>query len=184
MFDETTFLPMRTVEAGLAGTPYILLNLKQRALCIFFRLQIFSSSQKAISAADTWHDYRLKIPFRQMNKIFQSRNVTTGTISQLTVLDSPPMYHRRIRDIEATFIEEGSWRDSDCWYRQTHIVHNPLQLSTLPVTLPRHKPIIDIGASSLAFCSTLDLFTKILFLLLIGHISSRPLECIQNQLRE
>ncbi|OOF98623.1 hypothetical protein ASPCADRAFT_512858 [Aspergillus carbonarius ITEM 5010] len=145
MFDETTFLPMRTVEAGLAGTPYILLNLKQRALCIFFRLQIFSSSQKAISAADTWHDYRLKIPFRQMNKIFQSRNVTTGTISQLTVLDSPPMYHRRIRDIEATFIEEGSWRDSDCWYRQTHIVHNPLQLSTLPVTLPRHKPIIDIG---------------------------------------
>ncbi|GKZ81065.1 hypothetical protein AnigIFM56816_005576 [Aspergillus niger] len=147
MLNETTLLPMRTIEAGPLGKPFLLLNLKLRELHVFFQLQILSSGNKSTStsAPDTWHNYRLRIPLRQLGKIFQSCNITTGVISHLTVLDSPPMYHRRISDINATFHEPGSWRDSDCWYRQTHIVHNPLSLSTLPVSLPRQKPLIDIG---------------------------------------
>lgn len=150
MLNETTLLPMRTVEAGPLGKSFLLLNLKSKELHVFFQLQILGSSIKSTSTSspDTWYTYRLRIPLKQLGKIFQSRNITTGVVSHLTVLESPPMYHRRISDISATFHEPGSWRDSDCWYRQTHIVHNPLSLSTLPVSLPRQKPIIDIGMPS------------------------------------
>ncbi|PWY82203.1 RNA-directed RNA polymerase (Sad-1) [Aspergillus heteromorphus CBS 117.55] len=145
MLDETTLLPMRTIEPGLFGTPFLLLDLRQRSLFVHFQLQLVGSRAKTASQNVKYDSYRLKVPLRQMRGVFETRSIITGVISQLTVLDTPPLYHRHIRNIDSTFLEDCTWRDSDCWYRQTYIIHNPMDLSTLPISLQRLKPIIDIG---------------------------------------
>ncbi|PYH98795.1 putative RNA-directed RNA polymerase (Sad-1) [Aspergillus ellipticus CBS 707.79] len=145
MLNETTLMPMKTLPHGPAGSPFILLDLRQRSLFVYFQLQLFSSNTKSISIHETYESYRVRIPLRQMSKIFQTSNITSGLVSQITILDSPPLYHRRIRNLDSTFIEDGSWRDWDCWYRQTYIISNPMELSTLPISLQRQRPLIDIG---------------------------------------
>lgn len=138
-------LPMRTVGAGHGEQAYLVLDLKRRALFAYFQLAIFNPKQKSATGTGLHHEYRLKIPFPQMTRIFQTRDSTSGCISQFTFLDSPPLYHRRIKNIENTFIDGSAWRDSDTWFRQTHVVHNPQGQASLPASLRKLNPIIDIG---------------------------------------
>ncbi|KAI9927937.1 hypothetical protein MW887_002789 [Aspergillus wentii] len=145
MFDETTMLPMRTVGAGTEENASLVLDLKSKAMFVYFQLPIFNTKQKPNTTSQLYHEYRLKIPFTQLTRIFQTRCSKLGTTSHLTFLNSPPIYHRRIKNIASTFIDENAWRDSDTWFRQTYIVHNPQELATLPVSLRKAKPVIDIG---------------------------------------
>lgn len=137
--------PMRTVGAGHDEQAYLVLDLQRRALFVYFQLAIFNPKQKSAKATGLQHEYRLKIPFPQMTRIFQSRDFTSGCISQFTFLDSPPLYHRRIKNIENTFTDDSTWRDSGTWFRQTHVVHNPQGQASLPASLQKLNPIIDIG---------------------------------------
>ncbi|KAJ0422162.1 RNA dependent RNA polymerase-domain-containing protein [Aspergillus carlsbadensis] len=137
LVNETTMMPMRTVGSSTNEQAYVVLNLRRKDLLVYFRLPILGRQQS--------QEYRLKVPFSQLDRFFQTQDPSTGNISHYTFLSSPPHYHRRINNIESTFIEETSWRESDTWFRQAHIVHNPQEHATLPVSLRKQNPVIDIG---------------------------------------
>ena len=140
-------LPMRTVGAGASEQTSLILDLKRRALFVCFQLLIFNSKSKPGSSTEVYQDYRLKIPFSQLTHIFQTRDPVSSCMSHFTFLESPPLYYRRIKNVSSTFIDETTWRDADTWFRQTHVVHNPQELSTLPISLQKSNPLIDIGKS-------------------------------------
>lgn len=140
-------LSMRTVGAGLDEQASLVLDLKRRALFVYFQLAISNSKKKPASATDLYQEYRFKIPFPQMARIFQTRDSTSGCTSHFTFLESPPLYYRRIKNVSSTFIDDNTWRNSDTWFRQTHIVHSPQTQATLPVGLRKLNPVIDIGKS-------------------------------------
>ncbi|KAL4884722.1 RNA dependent RNA polymerase-domain-containing protein [Aspergillus karnatakaensis] len=129
---ETTMMSMRTVQSSPAS---LVLDSKHKNMLIYFQLSIAGTNQ----------EYRLKVRFSQLDKFFQARNASTRGPSHLTFLGSPPVYDRRIRNIEDTFVEETLWRESDTWFRQAQVVHNARELATLPVSLRRQNHIIDIG---------------------------------------
>ncbi|KAL4942211.1 hypothetical protein BDV06DRAFT_235547 [Aspergillus oleicola] len=140
LVDETTMMPMRTVGSTTNGNAYLALNLKYKDLLVYFDVPAPSVGSRLPP-----QEYRLKVPFSQLDKFYQVKDPSNCTISHFTFLSSPPMYHRRIKDIDTTFIEETSWRESDTWFRQTNIVYKPQRLANLPVSLRRQNPIIDIG---------------------------------------
>ena len=144
LMNEKTMLPMRTVGLGADEHPFLLLDLKARAMMIYFQLPILSNSKSKLLSGDKYNQYRLKIPLVQLTQILQSGN-PASKISHVLVLDSPPLYFRRATDIPNTFVDDNSWRDSDSWYRQANIVHNPLELAGVPTSLRKLKPTIDIG---------------------------------------
>ncbi|KAF7587579.1 hypothetical protein BBP40_007020 [Aspergillus hancockii] len=146
LFNETTMLPMRSVGSGTKDRTILTLQLKQRAMLVYFQLSIFNQGHKPAPAGGDLQEYRLKIPFVQLTRIFQTPDAVTECVSHFIVLDSPPIYHRRINNIETTFSDDSnSWREADAWYRQTYIVRNPMELSSLPVGLKKAKAVIDIG---------------------------------------
>lgn len=144
-------LSLRTVGDGHYEQASVALDLKQRALFVYFQLTVFNPKQKSTKGTGLQHDYRLKIPFSQMTRNFQSRDSTSGCISQYTFLDSPPLYHRRIKNIEHTFVDDTTWRDTGTWFRQTQVVHNPQGQASLPASLRKLNPIIDIGKLHAAY---------------------------------
>ncbi|KAL5332831.1 RNA dependent RNA polymerase-domain-containing protein [Aspergillus crustosus] len=135
--DETTMMSMRTVRSLANENATLILDLGRKDLLVYFQLLIAGTGQP--------QEYRLKVPFSQLDRFFQTRNSLTRGCSHITFLGSPPVYHRRLKNIESTFSEETSWREWDVWFRQTHVVHTPQKLATLPVCLRRQNPIIDIG---------------------------------------
>ncbi|KAL4906855.1 hypothetical protein BDW74DRAFT_176457 [Aspergillus multicolor] len=137
LVDETTMVRMRTVGSLTTGNASLVLDLRRRNLLVYFELHPLSSSRPL--------DYRLQVSFSQLDRFFQAENPTTGGVSHFTFLSSPPIYHRRIRNTQNTFTDETSWREADTWFRQAHIVHYPQELATLPVSLRKSNPIIDIG---------------------------------------
>ncbi|RAK76660.1 RNA dependent RNA polymerase [Aspergillus fijiensis CBS 313.89] len=145
MIGENIFSPMRTVENPPGGGLCIVLDMRSKAMLVQFQIQIFDSTNKKISMRETYKNYQIRIPFVQLNEIAQRRNTDTKSISHLTILDSPPIYQRRIDDIRSTFLEDHHWRDADTWYRQTQIVHQPRRLSGLPISLQRQHSVIDLG---------------------------------------
>ncbi|KAI9039173.1 RNA-directed RNA polymerase (Sad-1) [Aspergillus affinis] len=145
LLDDKTFLPQRTVGQGPSETAYLVLDLKARALYVRFQLAISFSRPAENQLNDPYHEYRLKIALVQLAEIHHAIDPTSKVVSHFTVLDTPPVYHRRITNIEHTFIDDNTWRESDRWYRQTYIVRRPEELSSLPVNLSRSNSVIDIG---------------------------------------
>ena len=145
LFNETTMLPMRSVGSSANERVLLVLNLKQKALLVYFQLPIFTTGYKSTPVSSVLQEYRLKIPFIQLSQTFQMRDAVTGDTSHFIVLDSPPLYHRRISNIDVTHSEESNtWRESETWFRQTYIVRNALEPS-LPIGLKKAKAVIDIG---------------------------------------
>lgn len=142
--NETSIVPMHTVGTGIDKHPFLVVDLKRRVLQVYFQLAIHNPRQNQTTAA-VYHDYRLTITFTQMTKIFQTSDPVSKTVSHLTFLDAPPVYHRRIKNIASTFTDENSWREGDTWFRQTDIVHRPEELAALPIGLRKFKPLVDIG---------------------------------------
>ncbi|KAL4863777.1 hypothetical protein BDV12DRAFT_201783 [Aspergillus spectabilis] len=140
LVDETTMMSMRTVRSSTNENAPLVLDLRRKEMLVYFQLPIVGTGHRLPP-----QEYRLSVRFSQLDRFFQTRNSSTGGFSHFTFLGSPPIYHRRIRNIESTFLEKTSWYESDTWFRQAHIVHNPQELATLPVSLRRQNPIIDIG---------------------------------------
>lgn len=146
LLDEKTFRPRRTVGQGPKENAFVVLDLKSRTLFVRFRLAVsFPSKTAANEPNELYQEYRLKIALVQLTEIHQTADPATGEVSHFTVLDSPPVYHRRISNVADTFIGDNHWRESDSWYRQTYIVHRPSDLVTLPISLKRGNALIDIG---------------------------------------
>ncbi|KAH8426461.1 RNA dependent RNA polymerase [Aspergillus melleus] len=145
LLDDKTFLPQRTVGQGPSETAYLVLDLKARALYVRFQLAISFSRSATNQTNDPHHEYRLKIALVQLAEIHQAIDPKSEEVSHFTVLDTPPVYHRRISNIVHTFIDDNTWRESDSWYRQTYIVRRPEELSSLPISLRRSNSVIDIG---------------------------------------
>ncbi|RDW86205.1 uncharacterized protein DSM5745_02847 [Aspergillus mulundensis] len=137
LVDETTMVPMRTVRSLTTPNASLVLDLRKKNLVVYFELHPLSSPVPL--------KYRLTIRFSQLDRFFQAENLTTEGVSHFTFLSSPPIYHRQIRHTQNTFTNETSWRETDTWFRQAHIVHNPQELATVPVNLRKLNPIIDIG---------------------------------------
>lgn len=142
---ETSMLPMRTVGNERNERAFLVIDLKRRDLSVHFQLPSFKNKPKSASTGETYNQYRLSIPFVRLVKIYQTRDPKSGKVSHLTFLGSPAIYHQRIQETWVTFNDDMSWRESDSWYRQTSVVYNPDELSTLPVSLNRSRPVIDIG---------------------------------------
>lgn len=170
LVDESTFLPLRTVGTGKDEKASLVVDLKQRSLQVYFQLPILHTRSKPVNQTDTQYQYRVRIPFSQLSQIFQTHDAASGCVSQLTFLDCPPLYHRRINNIASTFIDDNNWKESDTWFRQTYVVHNPQELAPLPISLRKLKPVIDIGE----YRSTLLEST--------ADVICRPLECIQDHI--
>ena len=167
LVDETTVLPMRTVGTGTNEQhASVVLDLKHRVLQVYFRLPVFNSLRKTV---EIHYSYRLTVPFAQMKRIFQKFDSVSKSVSHLTFLDAPPVYHRRIQNISSTFLDENSWKDADTWFRQTDIAHNQQDLAALPVGLRKYRPLIDIGEAHTSYYHD---FTGLMFF-------CRSLECLQ-----
>ncbi|KAL4953606.1 RNA dependent RNA polymerase-domain-containing protein [Aspergillus filifer] len=140
LMDETTMMSMRTVGSTTSGNAYVALNLKYKELLVYFDISTPSAGSRLPP-----QKYRLKVSFSQLERFHQTKDPSSRGISHFTFLSSPPLYHRRITNLDRTFMEATSWRESDTWFRQTNIVHNPERLADLPISLRRQNPIIDIG---------------------------------------
>ncbi|KAF9889780.1 hypothetical protein FE257_006870 [Aspergillus nanangensis] len=141
MLNDMTMLPIHSVGFSLEYP--LVLDLKKRALWIHFDLQLFYPTQDTLRPSK--QEYRLDIPLVQLCHIVQMQNSNSGEFTHCTFLNAPPIYHRKIKGIANTFVDENAWRESDTWFRQTDIVHNPPDLSTFPISLRKKSPVIDIG---------------------------------------
>lgn len=147
MRDERTMLPMRTVGSKQNERARVVLDLKRREMAVFFQLPIINSNS-SLNPSLTGHpqNYRVRVHFSQLSRIFETWDSESECISHAFSLETPPVYHRRIGDISSTFAEsDTTWRDADTWYRQTDIVHVPEGLAKLPISLRKPRPLINIG---------------------------------------
>lgn len=132
---------MRNFEHS-AG-PRLMVDVRKRALFIFFKVLIHNNRRSSKESEDE-HHFRLKIPFLQISLIFEMQYSTSNEVALFTILDSPAVYHRQLRDVKFTFTEEYNWRETDTWYRQASVVHNPYVQNDI-TNLRKTRHIIDIG---------------------------------------
>jgi RNA-dependent RNA polymerase len=139
-------ISLRTVIKGVKEFPCLVLDLKKMELVIFFQIAIINHRKPAGPPGDFFHDYRLKIQLSQLKKIIQVQNVAENSTSHIIVLNIPPIYHRRLKEIASTFTEpKNSWRDADTWFRQTDIVAMTNDLALRPISLRKRAALVNIG---------------------------------------
>ncbi|RJE21572.1 RNA polymerase [Aspergillus sclerotialis] len=143
LLNKETFMPMRVIGKEADKKFSLTIDLSRKQVLIYFPLAN-TEAPETPGVASSVNQYRINIPFTLLSKIFQTHD-QSGRISHFAVLESPPLYYRRIKNIENTFVEETSWREADSWFRQTSIVHNPEKSSSLPVSLHKANAVIDIG---------------------------------------
>lgn len=142
--DEDVMLPLRTIDSPIVKK-YVVLDLKRKMLFIYFPIQVPTSRYTQSTTTQLYHQYRIQIPFAQLDSMLQWTDRETNCRCQFTFLDTPPTYHRRITDIVRSFYDDSNWRDADTWFRQTDINNARQELASLPVGLRKSNPIIDIG---------------------------------------
>ncbi|KAJ5114750.1 RNA-directed RNA polymerase (Sad-1) [Penicillium alfredii] len=142
--------------------PNLIVDLKRRAFFITFNTcpLVNQHTQYAGSSAPRDHpQFRLKIPFLQLTRIFELCDPISQQVSFLTILDSPPTYHRLAGNVHASFHSDSTWREADMWFRQTLVFHNATEQLNLPTNLRVAGQIIDIGrwnAFKLTFSSEMN----------------------------
>lgn len=127
------------------ANPRLMVDVRRRALFVFFKVFVHNNQRAPSSSPEVEYDFRLKIDFLQLTRIFEQHDSTSKPVSLLTILDNPPIYHRRLGDVKSTFTDEMSWREADTWYRQTSVVHNPWLQNDIATNIRRSGQIIDIG---------------------------------------
>lgn len=88
--------------------------------------------------------YKFQIPFSRLRTVYQMPQ--DGDLFVLViVLESPPKYFRRLSPLQSLTETSTYWNENDMWYRQTDIVDSPSSLKTLPLTLKKANPMLDLG---------------------------------------
>lgn len=139
---ESTIRPMASFKSPLS----FMINLRERALFLYFQSTVKSASKKAGKEdKETQSFFRLKVPLFRLTRIWKLENEDSKEVSFLIILDSPPVYHRQLENFKATFQSDTSWRETDTWYRQTSIAHETGVEKYMATNLSRPEQIINIG---------------------------------------
>jgi RNA-dependent RNA polymerase len=147
-----TMLRLRRLERGRYDNPKLVLDLRRKELLVLFQV-VLDSSKKTPEDVPIPSDFRIKVPFAQLPTFFETRNYSAKLLSHIVSLKSPPLYHRHLHFLESSFVDDqgnyvgdlNSWREMECWYRQTDIVHRYAGWPKLPISLRKVNPIINIG---------------------------------------
>lgn len=119
-------------------------DLNRREINVYFKLIKFDARKPAAGAQKVVNEYRFRVPFVQLTRVF--RVVNGECLSFVVSLDLPPLYHRKLLDQTCSFSDgENIWRGANSWFRQTDIVHSHQDLTHAAVSLRKNKSIIDIG---------------------------------------
>ena len=154
MYDKTTMMGMYRVHSPPQMEIHFRQNMRYQEITVEFQIKIQDPRPLENSKKTSLHGkynrnetLRFKIPFSQLQVIHRVQD-DDDKVVLLISLETPPRYFRKWN--EANTHEEGAnyWNESDAWYRQTDIVYNPNILKSLPLTLKKTVPIIDIGKFS------------------------------------
>ena len=141
-----SMLSLRTISKGIRQFPRLTLDLRKMQLILRFQIAIFDYRRAPGAPDDIFHDYRIRIQLSQLRNIMQIDDDEAKSTSHIIVLDLPPLYHRRLKNIASTFEESKfSWREEDSWFRQTDIVSVASDLARLPVSLRKRAALVNIG---------------------------------------
>lgn len=141
---ESTTYPMRTFDA-YAGV-VLTVNLRMRAFLVHFKMRMFKPIHDP--SEPEFGKFRVKIPFHQLGRIWESTDTSTKNLSFLIILDTPAVYHRQVKDVNDTFAgSETIWREGDTWQRQTSMAHRQVTTNA-PISLRRSGQIVDLGETS------------------------------------
>lgn len=154
MYDKSTMMGMYRVHSAPQAEIQFRQNMRYQELAVQFHIKVQDPRPVEHSKNDSLRGkynrnetLRFNIPFSQLQVIHRVQG-DKNKIVLLISLETPPRYYRKWN--EANTHEEGAnyWNQSDAWYRQTDIVYNPNILKSLPLTLRKTVPIIDIGKHS------------------------------------
>lgn len=135
---------MRTFHRDAA--PKMAVNVRSKALFAYFSVTVHEPRPFTPGSPEIGPSiFRLKIPFFQLVRVWEVHQPKSHEVSLTIILDSPPVYHRRSKDVPATFSTESTWRETDLWMRQTSIAHNLGSQDQARVSLRKSGQIVDLG---------------------------------------
>ena len=148
MYDPKTMMSMHKVYSTASSNIQFRQSMRYKEIVFEMTLQIRDPEgpkQRRLDVGRNDRDevIRFKVPFSQLEVI---HNVPSDgdQVELLISLDTPPRFYRKV-DEASTHDNGRHWREHDTWFRQTDIVYDHTRLSSVPLTLKKTKPIIDIG---------------------------------------
>lgn len=116
-------------------------DFSRREIAVYFQLSIDS---RPSPRGPLIYSYRFRVPFVHLSRIIQARDPDISSF--VIVLDSPPIYHRRLNDLTVTFSDsEKIWKSSDSWFRQTDIPYSHNEAAKASMSLRKANSLINIG---------------------------------------
>ena len=168
MYDKTTMMGMYRVHSAPQAEIHFRQNMRYQDLAVEFHIKIHDPRPVGNSKNGSLHGkynrnetLRFNIPFSQLQVIHRIQ-ADKDQIALLISLDTPPRYFRKWNEANTHEVGANYWNQNDAWYRQTDIVYNPNILKSLPLTLKKTVPIIDIGKHPCTSSEALYLETVIL----------------------
>ncbi|KMU81659.1 RNA-directed RNA polymerase Rdp1 [Coccidioides immitis RMSCC 3703] len=153
LIDKDMMLSLRTVDSSRMGQIRFIVDLNRREIVVFFNLSFFDP--RLSSRSPLIYSYRFRIPFVHLSRVLRTKEL--GDSSLVIVLDSPPIYHRRLNDVTVTFSDtENTWKESDCWFRQTDIPYSQNEAAQAPLSLRKAQSLINIVQDAPAFGVSAD----------------------------
>ncbi|EEP75602.1 conserved hypothetical protein [Uncinocarpus reesii 1704] len=142
LIEKDVMLSLRTVDSNRMGQIRFVVDLSRREIIVYFQLSLFDP--RPLSRAPLVYSYRFRIPFVHLSRILRPKSA--GNPSLVIVLDSPPIYHRKLNDLTVTFSDTGStWREFDSWFRQTDIPYSQHEAAQASLSLRKTNSLINIG---------------------------------------
>ncbi|KAF2488896.1 RdRP-domain-containing protein [Lophium mytilinum] len=147
MYKPKTTMAMKNVvskgEIGIEMT----LNLLRKEIDVQFNIGLNYGHNKI-----TQHRYRFRLPFSQLQRIYEVR-VPGSTRCELVIpFDMPPAFFKQAGDIPSTINRYVPfWSEWQTWYRQTNILHRwrggkgVEKDENNPIDLRNRHAVIDIG---------------------------------------
>lgn len=129
----------------------VVVDVRSKVLHAYFNVTVHEARPFVPGAPEVSPSrFRLKIPFLQLARVWETYESDSDEVSLIVILDSPPIYHRQSSNILDTFSTHSSWRDTDLWQRQTCIAHNLGAQDQAKTNLRRSGQIVDLGMFSSA----------------------------------
>ncbi|WEW57495.1 RNA-dependent RNA polymerase [Emydomyces testavorans] len=127
--EKNAMLSLRAIDSSRMGQTHFTADFSRREISVSFQLSVNDRASLVYS-------YRFRIPFIHLARILQVKDLEDSSF--VIVLDSPPIYHRRLNDLTVTFSDtENIWRASDTWFRQTDIPYSQIEVAQAPLSLRR-----------------------------------------------
>ncbi|OOQ81566.1 putative RNA-directed RNA polymerase (Sad-1) [Penicillium brasilianum] len=144
LLDEFTTCAMRTFQKE--ASPKVVVDVRSKVLHAYFSVTVHEARPFIPSVPEVSPStFRLKIPFLQLTRVWETHEPDSDEVSLIIILDSPPIYHRQSTDILSTSSTHTSWRDTDLWQRQTCIAHKTGVQDLVKTNLRRSGQIVDLG---------------------------------------